>query len=135
MRAYRVLRTQMLTSQAAVILRPWDTRSPPSAEALLPAYLPTTKPGPCELQCGRTELSVPAPQLNLASRFHGGAVLEGGPDSERRSWPGIIRVVETRLHPLEGAPVRCPTLPCSSTLVRASTSLRSRRSRTPVRCC
>ncbi|WP_237738738.1 hypothetical protein, partial [Brachybacterium muris] len=38
----------------------------------------------------------------LASRFHGGVVSTGGMNGERCSWPGMIRGVETRTHPLEG---------------------------------
>src|SRR5690625_35095 len=64
-----------------------------------------------------------------------GLVLTGGMNRERCSWPGMIRGVEARIDPAEGAPFRCLTLPCSSTLVRAWMSLRSRRSRTRVRCC
>src|SRR5699024_4923872 len=58
-----------------------------------------------------------------------GLVLTGGMNRERCSWPGMIRGVEARIDPAEGAPFRCLTLPCSSTLVRAWMSLRSRRSR------
>src|SRR5699024_8652216 len=64
-----------------------------------------------------------------------GLVLTGGMNRERCSWPGMVRGVEARIDPAEGAPCRCLTLPCSSTLVRAWMSLRSRRSRTRVRCC
>src|SRR5699024_3594392 len=64
-----------------------------------------------------------------------GWVLTGGMNTERSSWPGMIRGVEARIDPAEGAPFRCLTVPRSSTLVRAWMSLRSRRSRTRVRCC
>ncbi|WP_373370702.1 SDR family NAD(P)-dependent oxidoreductase [Brachybacterium paraconglomeratum] len=71
----------------------------------------------------------------VASRFHGGVVSAAGLGEERCSWPGMIRVVQTRSHPQEGAPFRCPTLPCSSTPARAWTSPRCRRFRMRARCC
>ncbi|MCS6711627.1 glycosyltransferase family 4 protein [Brachybacterium sp. EF45031] len=104
--------------------RRWEREFSPSAGrqrvALLLADLPR---------------SAGALSVTLASRFHGGVVSTGGMNGERCSWPGMIRGVETRTHPLEGAPFRCPTLPCSSTPARAWTSLRSPRSHTPARCC
>src|SRR5699024_7999562 len=39
-----------------------------------------------------------------------GLVLTGGMNRERCSWPGMIRGVEARIDPAEGAPFRCLTL-------------------------